>query len=42
MVSFLQKRKVYFKEEILPITYHNFHHKSLLRAESKIDIDLNP
>ena len=27
-MSFLQNRQVCFKEESLPITYHNFHHKA--------------
>ena len=41
-MGFLQKRKVCFKEESLPITHHNFHRKSLARPKSKIDNDLNP
>ena len=41
-MSFLQNREVCFKEETLPITYHNFHHKNLLRPKSKIDKNLNP
>ena len=40
-MSFLQNRKVCFKEESLPITYHKFHHKSLVRPKSEIDKDLN-
>ena len=26
-MSFLQNREVYFNQESLPITYHNFHQK---------------
>ena len=40
-MSFLQNRSACFKEERLPITYYNFHHKSLVRTK-KIDKDLNP
>ena len=39
-MSFLQNRKIFFKEESLPITYHNFYHKSLFRPKS--NKDLNP
>ena len=35
-VSFLQNRKVYFNQESLPITYHNFGSKSPIRAKSKL------
>ena len=41
-MNFLQNRKVCFKEKGLPITYYNFHHKSLVRPKSKIEKDLNP
>ena len=41
-MSSLQNRKVCFKEKGLPITYYNFHHKSLVRPKSKIEKDLNP
>ena len=34
-MSFLQNFEVCFKKERLPITYHNFHHKSLVRPKSK-------
>ena len=34
-MSFLQNREVCFNQESLPITYHNFHHKSLVRPKSK-------
>ena len=34
-LSFLQNREVCFNQERLPITYHNFHHKSLVRPKSK-------
>ena len=33
--SFLQNCKVCFNQESLPITYHNFRHKSLVRPKSK-------
>ena len=38
-MSFLQNRKVSFNQERLPITYHNFHHKDLVRPKSKSQID---
>ena len=34
-MTFLQNREVYFNQESLPITYHNFWHKSLVRPKSK-------
>ena len=34
-MSFLQNCKVCFNQERLPITYHNFRHKSLVRPKSK-------
>ena len=34
-MSFLQNREVCFNQERLPITYHNFRHKSLVRPKSK-------
>ena len=34
-MSFLQNRDVCFNQESLPITYYNFHHKSLVRPKSK-------
>ena len=34
-MSFLQNREICFKKERLPITYHNFNHKSLVRLKSK-------
>ena len=34
-MSFLQNREVCFNQEKLPITYHNFCHKSLVRPKSK-------
>ena len=34
-MSFLQNCEVCFNQERLPITYHNFHHKSLVRPKSK-------
>ena len=34
-MSFLQNFKVCFNQERLPITYHNFRHKSLVRPKSK-------
>ena len=37
----MEKRKICFKEESLPITYHNFHSKSLVTPKSKIDNDPN-
>ena len=33
--TFLQNREVCFNQESLPITYHNFRHKSLIRLKSK-------
>ena len=33
-MCFLRNREVYFNQESLPITYHNFHHKSLVRPKS--------
>ena len=35
-MSFLRNREVYFNQESLPITYHNFRHKSLVRPKSKL------
>ena len=32
-MSFLQNLKVYFDQESLPITYHNFRHQSLVRPK---------
>ena len=34
-MSFLQDCEVCFNQERLPITYHNFHHESLVRPKSK-------
>ena len=34
-MGFLQNLKVYFNQESLPITYHNFRHQSLVRPKSK-------
>ena len=34
-MSFLQNRKVCFNQENLPITYHNFCHKSLVRLKGE-------
>ena len=34
-MSFLQNRDVCFSQESLPITYYNFHQKSLVRSNSK-------
>ena len=34
-MSFLQNRDVCFNQESLPITYYDFHHKSLVRLKSK-------
>ena len=34
-MSFLQNCKVCFNQESLPITYHHFYHKSLVRPKSK-------
>ena len=34
-MNFLQNREVCLNQERLPITYHNFHHKSLFRPKSK-------
>ena len=34
-LSFLQNCEVCFNQEMLPITYHNFRHKSLVRPKSK-------
>ena len=34
-MSFLQNCEVCFNQERLPITYHNFRHKSLVRPKSK-------
>ena len=34
-MSFTQNREVCFIQESLPITYHNFHHKILVRLKSK-------
>ena len=34
-MSFLQNIEVCFNQESLPITYHNFQHKSLIRPQSK-------
>ena len=34
-MSFLQNCEVCFNQESLPITYYNFHHKSLVRPKSK-------
>ena len=34
-MSFLQNLKVHFNQESLPITYHKFHHQSLVRPKSK-------
>ena len=34
-MSFLQNRDVCFNQESLPITYYNFHHKSLVRHKIK-------
>ena len=41
-MSFIQKCNICFKEESLPLTYHNLHHKSLVRPKDKIDNNLNP
>ena len=35
-MTFLENRKVCFNQERLPITYHNFHHKRLVRPKSKL------
>ena len=35
MDQFLQNRDVCLNQEGLPITYHNFHHQSLVRPKSK-------
>ena len=35
-VSFLQNRKVYFNQESLPITYHNFGSKNPIRPKRKL------
>ena len=35
-MSFLQNCKVCFNQESLPIIYHNFRHKSLVRPKSKL------
>ena len=35
-ISFLQNRKVCFNQESFPILYHNFHHMSLVRPNSKL------
>ena len=42
-MSFPQNREVCFNQESLPINYHNFRHKSLVRpkSNSQIDKDLN-
>ena len=34
-MSFLQNFHVCFNQERLPITYHNFRHKSLVKPKSK-------
>ena len=34
-MSFLRKCEVCFNQKRLPITYHNFRHKSLIRPKSK-------
>ena len=34
-MSFLQNCKVCYNQERLPITYHNFRHKSLVRPKRK-------
>ena len=34
-MGLLQKLKVYFHQENLPITYHNFRHQSLVKPKSK-------
>ena len=39
-ISFTPNREVCFKQEMLPITYHNLNHESLVRPKSKIDKDL--
>ena len=42
MDELLKNCKVCFKEESLPIAYHNFHHISPVRPKSKTDNDPNP
>ena len=34
-MSFLQNHEFCFNQEDLPVTYHNFHHKSMFRPKSK-------
>ena len=38
-MNFLQNREVCFNQESLPITYHNFHHKSLVDPKVNHQID---
>ena len=40
-MTFLQNRDICFNQGRLSMTYHDFHHKSLVRPKSKIDNDLN-
>ena len=35
LMSFLQNCEVFFNQERLPISYHNFCHKNLVRPKSK-------
>ena len=36
-MSFLENRKVCFNQESLPITYHDFRHKNLVRPKNKYE-----